>query len=506
MVGVTSNLGDRFLRWLERMGFRDNPFALYEADREHLQLPYFFVDRPYVAQVVGNPERPQTTFLFAKRGAGKTATREIVAYECMHAELQFEALPVHLNDFAHLLQLAGGDVRAITIQHYVRAILRAALSALVGCTPAMHFEHLDDFGRRILLGYTEEFADPLTRLQLKEWVDRKSAVEPLALPWQQLSALELLSYFVQTVQKIGPSRDQALKALYILIDRVDESPGGREAVVPLLTPLIQNLGVLEAPGIAFKFFLDAQIGEEAVRTAAVRPDRLRMLWIEWNQDSLAALINNRVAYYSARTYQHFGQLCNSSCGPLALNRLIDATDGSPRELIRICDTLLQTHVERTLDRRTEFEIDHADVNRAIEEFRRVRTQEARLEAPLSGTSLSEIRGEVLNSTAAGAGLYIDTGGHVYVDGELLDQALSELESRLLYTLYKASPQIVSNKELIRATWKLDEKEWNRNASLVEEDEQNLRKLITRLRRRLPGGDEDRFIRNARGRGYWLQPQ
>jgi DNA-binding winged helix-turn-helix (wHTH) protein len=496
---VTSNLNDRFQRWLEQMGFRDNPFALYEADRERPLLPYFFVDRPYVAQVVGHPSRPQTTFLFARRGAGKTATREIVAYECASAELQYEALPVYLTDFGHLLEIAGGSVANITVNHYVRAILRAALNSLPTYMPALHFSHLDDFNRRILLGYADEFADPLTRLKLHEWIDRKSSVEPLTLPWQELSALELLTYFVQAVQKVGPSPTQTLKALYVLIDRVDETSGGREAVVPLLTPLIQNLAVLEAPGVAFKFFLDAQIGEEAVRAAAARPDRLRMLWIEWNQDSLAALINNRIAYYSARTYQHFGQLCSSSCRPLALNRLISATDGSPRELIRICDTLLQIHVERTLDRKTEFEIDQADVNRTIEEFQRIRTMESRLEMPAS-----EIVVDTAPSIIPDSGLHIDSGGHVYIDGELLDQSLSDLEFRLLDTLFRASPQIVSNKELIRATWKLDEKDWNQEASLLEEDEQNLRKLITRLRRRLPDGDEDRFIRNARGRGYWLQ--
>jgi DNA-binding winged helix-turn-helix (wHTH) protein len=481
------------------MGFRDNPFALYEADREHLLLPYFFVDRPYVAEVIGHPSRPQTTFLFAKRGAGKTATREIVAYACLRTELQYEALPVHLNDFGYLLTLVDGNIREITVHHYVRAILRAALHALSEYTPAMHFKQLGEFDRKALLGYAAEFADPFTQLKIYASMSRASAEEAVVLPWQQLSALELLSYFVQTIQKIGPSPSETLKALYVLIDRIDETPNGREVVVPLLTPLIQNLAVLETPGVAFKFFLDAQIGEEAVRTAAARPDRLRMLWIDWNEDSLSAMINGRIAYYSGRTYQHFEQLCSASCRELALNRLINATNGSPRALIRICDTLLHVHVERALDRKTEFEIDHADVNRAIGEFERVRTQEARLEVPLTDSQVEE-----LVSAKADANLYIDSGGHVYVDGQLLDQSLSDLEFRLLYTLYKASPQIVSNKDLIRATWKLDEKEWNHEVSLPDADEQNLRKLITRLRRRLPGGAEDRFIRNARGRGYWLQ--
>lgn len=35
--------GRRLWRWLERFGFSDNPFALYEADQERsVLLPYFF--------------------------------------------------------------------------------------------------------------------------------------------------------------------------------------------------------------------------------------------------------------------------------------------------------------------------------------------------------------------------------------------------------------------------------------------------------------------------------
>ena len=103
----------------------------------------------------------------------------------------------------------------------------------------------------------------------------------------------------------------------------------------------------------------------------------------------------------------------------------------------------------------------------------------------------------------GNGVFIDSGGHVYIDGALLEQALSEKEYRLLHALYKAAPQIVSQDQLIREVWPPEENE-GIQSMLPEADEQNLRKLVTRLRRRLPGGEDERFIHNARGRGYWLQ--
>ena len=489
------NLNRRLRHWLEQMGFREEPFALYEADREQSFLPYFFVDRPYVAEIIGDPSKPRTTFLFAKRGAGKTATREIVAYECQHARLRYKALPVQLTDFSSLISSAHGDIHQITARHFVSSILRAAVKSLVDNIPPLHFDQLDKFQREVLLGFGREFADPITELRLREYI----VGEPMLLRWDMLSETELLSNFVSTVLKVGRSADHTLQAVYVLVDRVDETPGGRAAAVPLLTPLIEQPALLELPNLAFKFFLDEQIGENAVQAAAVRPDRLAMRWIDWSESSLTTMVDQRIAYFSEGRWEHFEQLCNSSCRNTALNRLIAAADGSPRTLLRICHTLFQVHVERTYDRASEYQFDRADISQTLDKFEYIIEQESRLSALPTRT----VAGALNAPIEPGNGVFIDSGGHVYIDGALLEQALSEKEYRLLHALYKAAPQIVSQDQLIREVWPPEENE-GIQSMLPEADEQNLRKLVTRLRRRLPGGEDERFIHNARGRGYWLQ--
>jgi len=100
-------------------------------------------------------------------------------------------------------------------------------------------------------------------------------------------------------------------------------------------------------------------------------------------------------------------------------------------------------------------------------------------------------------------LYLSPHGHVWIDGEQMAEPLPELEFLLLKTLYDHPQQIISPEDLIRKIWRPSEE-----ANTMDVDEQNLRKLIARLRERLEPqnkGKESRFIKNARGRGYFLTP-
>ena len=150
---TSSALGDTFgrrlRRWLDRFNFIDDPFALQEADQEREFLPHFFVDRPYLHDVLGNPARPQATFLMAGRGAGKSATREMVFYECNHASLRRKALAVRYDDYMPLLEQVGGDLAALSARHHVQQILRAATRTLAQDVPALYFELLTGESRQL---------------------------------------------------------------------------------------------------------------------------------------------------------------------------------------------------------------------------------------------------------------------------------------------------------------------------------------------------------------------
>ena len=69
-------------------------------------------------------------------------------------------------------------------------------------------------------------------------------------------------------------------------------------------------------------------------------------------------------------------------------------------------------------------------------------------------------------------------------------------------MYQEAPDIVLHEALIEAVW--PSTAWSSDRTAY--DEQNLRKLVDRVRKRLEpeeSGQRSRFVRNVRGRGYWL---
>jgi DNA-binding winged helix-turn-helix (wHTH) protein len=485
----------RFGRWLERFGFTDEPFALYEADQERSYLPYFFVDRPYLHDVLGDPAHPQTAFLMAGRGKGKTATREMVAYECAHARLRRRALAVRYYDFSLLLEQARGDLSRLTARHHIRTIARHIFRALTEDVPPTYFDLLEETERAFLMGYAAEFADPISSLKLGQILPDES----VQLDWDALSPLETLETLSGLVTQLGQSPEARYQALYVLVDRVDETAAGPEAAVPLLKPLASEGPLLEMARVAFKFFLPIEVGEQLRQTASLRPDRVCMRTITWDEAALRNMVQQRLSYYSEGRIERLGELCTSGAKFSAMERLICACEGSPRTLLRLCRALIHHHVAHADE--TSTLITHTELIDTLRDF------EHRLEAeraPLAPIGVTETTPSA-PVVPPESGLYLDKKGHVWVDGELLTPALSQLEFRLLEALYRQAPEIVPHETLIEAIW--PSSAWMSGETTHSMDEQNLRKLIARLRDRLKPGEPEqrsRFVKNVRGRGYWLE--
>jgi hypothetical protein len=105
-----SDFSDRLAGWLRHVHLFANPFASHEAERESNAprtgeaplLSLLFVDRPYLAEIVGNPASPQTTLLMADRGCGKTATR-MMANICAKASAARPCVSRCFTDFQPLI-------------------------------------------------------------------------------------------------------------------------------------------------------------------------------------------------------------------------------------------------------------------------------------------------------------------------------------------------------------------------------------------------------------------
>ena len=493
MLRVYNSFGQRLGRWLEGFGFTDDPFALFEADQERSYLPYFFVDRPYLYGVLGNPARPQTAFLMAGRGEGKTATREMVVYECVHAKLRRHALAVRYYDFSLLLEQVNKDVAQLNARHHIRAIVRATLKAVAEDVPPTYFDLLEGMERALLMGYAVTFGDPISVLKLNQILPD----QPIPLDWDALSPVETLETLARLVTRLGLSSDAKYQALYILVDRVDETVAGPRAAVPLLQPLVSEGPLLEMEHVAFKFFLPIEVGEELRKNVTLRPDRLYTQIIKWDHTALEKMVQQRLFHYSEGQVERLEELCTSGAKTKVMGRLIHASKGSPRTLLRLCQALIHHHIDRT----TKAMIESKDVTDTLIEFNK-KLEEERQQVP-PGVVVG-VHSSVITEPPE-AGLYLDQGGHVWVDGQPLTPPLSELEFRLLDTLYRQSPEIVPNEALIESVWRSSLSVDDPNTQVL--DEQNLRKLITRVRNRLALGDASKrshFVKNARGRGYWLK--
>ena len=477
----------RLQRWLERWRFMDDPFALYEADRERQYLPYFFVDRPYLHDILGNPARPQAAFLLAGRGAGKTATREMVAYECAHAQLRRRALAVRYYDFSPLLEQVEGAADRVTAVDHVHTIIRYTLKALAKEVPPTYFDLLKEMEQSLLLGYIVTFADPISQARLRQILPG----EPMMLDWGALSSSEMLSTLAGLVTQLGQSPESRYQALYVLVDRVDETSAGPEAAIQLLTPLVSAGPILEMSNVAFKFFLPIEVGEALHRAVELRPDRVCIRTVTWNEGILKQMVQQRLSYYSNERIKRLEELCTSGAKSSVMDRLIKACEGSPRTLLRLCEKLIHYHVEHAGPE--NMLISYSEVTQAIQAFE-YQLEVERMPPPPTSETQASAAAEV---SLPERGVFLDNDRHVWVDGEPLSPPLSQLEFRLFCALYSQAPEIVPHEELIETVW--PSSAWTTG----ESDEQNLRKLVARLRKRL-SDDTRRFVQNARGRGYWLK--
>ena len=223
----------RYWRWLELSGFRDDPFGVYEADQEDQDLPNFFIDRSYLFDVIGNPARPQTTFLLAGRGDGKTATRKMVAYECTHAEFRRKTLAVHYLDFAPLIEKSQkDDLSDINIRDHLELILRCILKAIAEEIPATYFDLLPEedptynYDKKTLKSFINAYSMGLAKLKLNQLITSS----PRSIIWDELTPYETLEIISNIIIRLGHAPGKTFESLYILVDKVDETVAGAKAI------------------------------------------------------------------------------------------------------------------------------------------------------------------------------------------------------------------------------------------------------------------------------------
>jgi len=377
----------RLESWLQQIGFaKGNPFAIGEAARESQLLPEFFVDTGYYDLIWGNPRVPQSTLVFAPRGSGKTAYRVMVQNQCYPLSAHSDVLAILYTSFdiffqPHLIsQLARIDL-------HIKAILNKGLYALLNtlCQKQEMVNSIFPPQRCRLAWFYRTFAPQA--LSPIELLERIQAIEPdFHPPWEsfresvrksnlrqplayanllgnpvlqlladlvdcvpepletQLSPAQIFTEFIQEVQRSG------IRAIYILVDRLDEIPetaNSPQIIVELLEPLLANLTLMETPGVAFKVFLPHLALEAIKASPSIRLDRLRTYEVVWTDALLSEMLRKRLVAYSEGRIRSLAQISAASLTETIDQEIVRVADGSPRRLLRMGELLFLQHIRKT---------------------------------------------------------------------------------------------------------------------------------------------------------------
>lgn len=322
-------------RWLHQRGLERNPFEIWNAELD-AELPGYFVDVGQFDEVLS---LSQPCVIFAGRGCGKTAQRQVLAAYCRPLNPDSDRLAVHytFEGFEPILVETGHDIARVQEAHHANALLRLGLIALVEeimARPGGFGSLANPETRNLLLAYLARFAPELLPIS--------PAGSPP--PVTTSSSPGLLRGFANLVQQSG------LKECVVLVDGLDDFPltaGDPAQMVAFLEPLLGTLPLVECPGMAFKFFLP-QDAETILRSRRwFRPDRVRTFHITWQERDLRALLGQRLTYFSLRQppYESIGQLCEAELAQVIDEELIRLAGSRPRAALILASLLLEAHCQ-----------------------------------------------------------------------------------------------------------------------------------------------------------------
>ena len=345
---------------MRQFGFDEDPFASTNAADEP-KLANYFVEPPYFASVMGNPQRPQSHVVLAPRGGGKTAQRRMIE----DASGAQEILCVTYDTFELPERFRIEDATwAYHVEQVARLVTVGILAKLVDNRPAV--DALTKEQKLQLSGFIHRFLGSMTEDQfaqaakaIKSLPDKAGELlrrftGPLStVVTAILMAFGLPALNIQAARALEKVRDDTLRtdlsrlteiassigftSVYVLVDRVDEiglTATDASKTLQFIHPLVTDLPTLELPGAAFKFFLWDLI-EEELRATGGRPDRVPIFTLSWSPADLEQMIARRLAAFSGGSVSQLTQLFCREVGVNVDVLMAHLAGGSPRDLIRM---------------------------------------------------------------------------------------------------------------------------------------------------------------------------
>lgn len=348
-------------RWLEIAGFSDNPFAFHEAGMES-RLSDYFVPPACFTDIVGDPASPRPTVVFAGRGCGKTAQRVMAQHFCKENRFRRgRGIGVVYSDFDAIAAIARSQRRLEVLSGHASEILALAVhgltDALLTDESALNrycnlprwerfYIHcfLNHFRRGLSLTQRSRLASAQLDPSMRNGAAMDEVSSDLFRDFREKADTEpaaLLPLFSKLLDGLG------FDALYVLVDGVDELAtfsDHREMGIDIIEPVLAKLSFLETPGIAFKFFLPLEWAEALLSRGALRPDRVQVRFMQWTSPELVEMLRRRLSAF--RGGVEMKDLCEPDLGERIESEMTRFCMGSPRNLIRLGNTLFSEHCAR----------------------------------------------------------------------------------------------------------------------------------------------------------------
>lgn len=373
----------------ETLGFSGHPFAKTNADEEP-NLKDYFVPPAYFDAIIGDPRTPTSSVVLAPRGAGKSAQRRMV--EDQGSISHFLSVTYDRFEF-------GGveDVADLSLQYHLRNIITRIIVSFLSYLSEYPdvVRNLSKSEKHELTVFIQTYLGSLTGDKIQElmkelrslpekfktfWHEnvgfmesvvnfllKKYDLEPIDLPDVKQEEKRLAAtYKYQLETLLGLVKRIGFKSIYILIDKVDETEqtgNNPEQTYQLIQPLIRDLELLGLEGYAFKFFIWNQV--EPFYRKHARPDRIAQYELNWSRTDLKGILSARLKAFSNGAISSFAQLMSDDAGINVDDAICVMSNGSPRNMIRMCERILAVQGEVSAD---SVKIEFRAVDRGILTF------------------------------------------------------------------------------------------------------------------------------------------
>lgn len=398
-ISFLKNGGEDMKSLVETLGLSGNPFENYTAETEP-NIADYAVRPPYLNAIADRIGRLTSFILFGDRGAGKSATRITVYKEVWKengARGSNGTFAVNLTDFTSMQDsfvgghLSDKDMVRLSAFFVVEQLL-IWLSSLEEEDRTVYLEGLNKEERTLVLALVQGFY--LSVPEMNREISNSDALKLLNSAWTTRSAIwagqrwEALSKIVAAIVNalarkevddsvdISASAEVLLKSLTgdapnaprsilnklvefvkafgfngvsMLIDKVDETPStsnSAEATARLVHPLLSHVQLLEVDGFSWILFLWSNVKTHFEAKYAIRLDKIAHTNITWSNDSLREMIDTRVMFYSSGRTRFFDMFSKDLDANSVWEKLLYLSSRSPRELIKLMDTIFREHDAR----------------------------------------------------------------------------------------------------------------------------------------------------------------